>query len=141
VDAKTKKMVDALNEALEHELGAIIRYLHHSFLVMGPNRQPLVGFLRARAKESLDHAVALGEKVTALGGHPTVKIVEHMEPGHQTTEEILREELESEKEAFAVYVKRLPAFKDNLPLEFMMQQFIIEENEHIEGLEKLLRKS
>jgi bacterioferritin len=140
MNAGTKKMVDALNEALEHELGAIIRYLHHSFLVMGPNRAPLVAFLRARAKDSVDHAVQLGEKVTALGGHPTVKIAEHMEPGRQSVEEILREELEAEKKSFEVYVKRLPLFKNNLPLEFMMQQFIIEENEHIESLEKLLRK-
>jgi bacterioferritin len=140
MDAKTKKMVNALNEALEHELGAIIRYLHHSFLVMGPNRAPLVAFLRARAKDSLDHAVQLGEKVTALGGHPTVKIAEHMEEGDQTVEQILKEELEAERKSFEIYVKRLPLFRENLPLEFMMQQFIIEENEHIESLEKLLRK-
>lgn len=140
MDAKTQKMVDALNEALEHELGAIIRYLHHSFLVMGPSRDPLVSFLRARAKDSVNHAIQLGEKVTALGGHPTVKIAEHMEAGSQSVTEILQEELDAEKKSFDVYVKRLPLFQSNLPLEFMMQQFIIEENEHIESLEKLLRK-
>lgn len=139
MDAQTKKIVDALNEALEHELGAIIRYLHHSFQVMGPNRGPLVDFLRARAKDSFDHAQALGEKVTALGGHPTVKIAEHMTSGDQTLEQILREELDAEKKSFDVYLKRLPLFKDRLALEFMMQNFIIEENEHIESLEKLLR--
>lgn len=140
MDAKAKKVVDSLNEALEHELGAIIRYLHHSFLVMGPNRGPIVQFLRARAKDSMDHAIQLGEKVTALGGHPTVKIAEHMEPGDQTLEEMLHEELEAEKKSFEVYKKRMPLFRDNPALEYLMQNFIIEEQEHIESLEKLLRK-
>ena len=137
----TKRMVDALNQALEHELGAIVRYLHHSYLVMGPTRDPMISFLRARAKDSMDHANVLGEKITALGGHPSVKIAEHMEPGDQSMEEMLKEELEAEKAAFQVYVEKLPLFKENLALEYMMQQFIIEESEHIDSLEKLLRSN
>lgn len=140
MDDGTEKMVGALNEALEHELGAIVRYLHHSYLVMGPNRDPMISFLRARAKDSMDHANVLGEKITALGGHPSVKIAEHMEPGNQTLQEMLKEELDAEKDAFQIYVEKLPLFKKNLALEYMMQQFIIEESEHIESLEKLLRK-
>ncbi len=140
MDDGTEKMVGALNEALEHELGAIVRYLHHSYLVMGPNRDPMISFLRTRAKDSMDHANVLGEKITALGGHPSVKIAEHMEPGNQTLQEMLKEELDAEKDAFQIYVEKLPLFKKNLALEYMMQQFIIEESEHIESLEKLLRK-
>jgi bacterioferritin len=137
----TKKMVDALNQALEHELGAIVRYLHHSYLVMGPTRDPMISFLRGRAKDSMDHANVLGEKITALGGHPSVKIAEHMEQGDQSLEEMLKEELEAEKKAFQIYVEKLPLFQENLPLEYMMQQFIIEESEHIDSLEKLLRSN
>lgn len=140
MDKKTQQIIDALNEALEHELGAIIRYLHHSFLVMGPNRGPIVDFLKARAKDSFAHAEKLGDKITALGGHPTVKVAEHMEPGDQSVEEMLHEELDAEKKSYAVYLKKLPLFAGNPPLEYMMQGFIIEEADHIESLEKLLRK-
>ena len=69
-----KKVLEALNLDLEHEMSAMIRYLHHSFIVTGPLRGTLVNMFRTKARESMDHAITLGEKITALGGHPSVKI-------------------------------------------------------------------
>ena len=75
------KVLEALNLDLEHEMSAMIRYLHHSLIVTGPLRGSLSGLFRTMATDSMNHAIKLGEKIVALGGHPSVKIQEIYEPG------------------------------------------------------------
>ncbi|MEE8201713.1 MAG: ferritin-like domain-containing protein [Candidatus Acidoferrales bacterium] len=133
------KVVDGLNEALQNELGNVIRYLHHSFLVKGVNRGPLVEFFREKAQESFQHATKLGEKIVALGGLPTIAIPPMKEIGHKNVEEMLGEELASEKEEVENYIKLLKGVGDNIALEFMLKEIIKEEQEGIEDLEKRLR--
>lgn len=133
-----KKVLEALNLDLEHEMSAIVRYLHHSFIVTGPNRGPLVTMFRAQAQDSMTHAIKLGEKVVALGGHPSVKIQEVYEPGEQTIEQMLEEDLEMEKHHLEMYEKQLNLVQDNTALKLMLEQIIVEETGHIEQLEMYL---
>ncbi len=133
-----KKVLEALNLDLEHEMSAMIRYLHHSFIVTGPLRGSLVSMFRTKARDSMDHAIKLGEKITALGGHPSVKIQEIYEPGDQTIEEMLKENLECERQHLEMYEKQLSIVQDNTPLRLMMEQVIVEEAAHIEDLEMYL---
>lgn len=35
-----------LNEIIESELAGVVRYTHYSLMVTGPNRIPIVGFLK-----------------------------------------------------------------------------------------------
>ncbi|HNG77659.1 MAG TPA: ferritin-like domain-containing protein, partial [Candidatus Obscuribacter sp.] len=79
-----KLVIAALNQALEGELAAMVRYLHHSFIVLGPGRGPLVTLFRTLAQDSMAHATMLGEKIVALGGHPSVAMDEVEEPGEQS---------------------------------------------------------
>lgn len=134
----TRKLIKGLNEALENEMGNVVRYLHHSFLVRGVNRGPIVEFFRSKAKESFDHATALGEKIVALGGHPSIEIPRMKEVGHRNVEEMLREELGSEKEEVENYIRLLREVGDDIALEFMLKEIIKEEQEGIEDLEKRL---
>lgn len=136
-----KKVLEALNLDLEHEMSAIIRYLHHSFIVTGPLRGSLVPMFRNKATDSMQHAIKLGEKISALGGHPSVKIQEIYEPGEQTIEEMLAEDLEAEKLHLDLYEKQLDLVCDNTPLRLMIEQVIVEESTHIEELEMYLRSS
>lgn len=132
----SKKIVDGLNQALQNELGNVIRYLHHSFLVRGVNRGPLVDFFREKSQESFQHATNLGEKIVALGGLPSIEIPKMKEIGHKNVEEMLREELESEKDEVKNYIKLLRQVGDDIALEFMLKEIIKEEQEGIEDLEK-----
>ena len=134
-----KKVLDALNLDLEHEFSAMIRYLHHSFIITGPLRGSLVPMFRAKASESMQHAIKLGEKISALGGHPSVKIQEIYEPGDQSIEDMLLENLEAEKLHLAMYEKQLDLVADNTPLRLMFEQVIVEESDHVEELEMYLR--
>ena len=142
MDKTNEKLIKALNIDLEREMAGIVRYLHHSFIIFGPNRGPLVQMFRAQATESLNHAILLGEKITALGGHPTVKVEQVFEPGHQTVEDMLAEDLKAEKYQLQLYTEQLKEFGDsNLPMKLMLEQIIVSEQTHVEEMEKYLRTS
>ena len=135
-----EKVIGVLNEALEYEMGSVIKLLHHSFLVFGPGRTPLQQFLRARVTESIDHSIQLGEKITALGGHPSVEVNVKHAAGDQSLEEMLVEDLEGEMGAVALYKNNLHLVADDIPMDQMFRDIICEEQGHVEEFEKLLRK-
>ena len=69
-----QKTIDILNSIMEFELAGVVRYTHYSLMVTGPNRIPIVAFFKAQAAESLLHAQQVGEILTGLEGHPTLRI-------------------------------------------------------------------
>ena len=60
-DSNNNTIVEKLNGLLEFELSGITRYLHYSFMVFGPNRIPITGWLRAQADDGMKHATECGE--------------------------------------------------------------------------------
>ena len=129
-------LIDALNRALSLELGAVIQYTQHSFLVTGIEREVYRKYFRKQGEESQEHAITLGDKIVALGGVPTV------EPAmiRQSTEliEMLRQDLEMEREALAAYMTAWAACGDDeLPTRFQLEERIYNEKLHVEELEKL----
>ena len=142
MEKNNEKLIKALNHDLEKEMAGIVRYLHHSFIVFGPNRGPLVQMFRTQATESMTHAIQLGEKITALGGHPTVKVDQVFEPGFQTVEDMLAEDLRAEKQQLELYTEQLREFGEyNLPMKLMLEQIIVSEQTHVDEMEKYLRTS
>ena len=85
------EVLDSLNKILEHELAGVVKYTHYAFMVQGPYRLSVVQWLREQAQESLAHAEAVGEHVTSLGEHPTLKISDLLETHKHSTEDILNE--------------------------------------------------
>jgi len=130
------ELVDNLNKALSCELAAVIQYSQHSYLVTGTDRQVFKDWFRDQAEEAQDHAESVGDKVVALGGIPTVEpamIRQSIE-----TKEMLRQDLELEREAMAVYMAAWASCDDDdLPQKFWLEERISEEQQHIEELEKL----
>jgi bacterioferritin len=135
----TKAVIEQMNAQLASELEAVNRYLHHSFMVFGFSRKPIVSYFRAQATESFDHATILGEKIVALGGHPQVQVSARWEPEHHSVREMLEINLRAEEEALAGYyelLKLVPA--DDVGLEEMVRGFIKAETDHIDELKKYL---
>ncbi len=60
------------------------------------------------------------------------------EVGHKNTEEMLREELESEKEEVENYVRLLRLVGTDIALEFMLKEVIKDEQEGIDDLQRRL---
>ena len=99
----SSKVLESLNKILEHELAGVVKYTHYAFMVQGPYRLSVVQWLREQALESLTHAEAVGEHITSLGEHPTLKISDLLETHKHSTEDILNECLEHEREAIKSY--------------------------------------
>lgn len=134
-------MLAKLNELLTDEMTAMVRYLHHSFMVFGPNRFGIRDYYRQQSTEAMAHATLLGEKITALGGHPTTQVHPVADPGIHTWEQMFRENLQSEKEALKKYEDLYPQIDpSDVALEDLIRSIIIEETAHIEDIEKMLRK-
>jgi len=131
-----EELIENLNRALSLELSGIIQYSQHSYLVTGIEREIYKEFFRDQADEAQKHSLFLGDKLVALGGIPTV------EPAmiRQSTDlkEMLKQDLELEREALAVYMEAWSSCdEEDLPTKFWLEGQIAEEQLHVEELEKL----
>jgi len=68
-----KTLIDGLNTDLAHEYAAVITYRTYASAVTGAFRQELRAFFANEIPDELTHAQLLADKITALGGQPTVK--------------------------------------------------------------------
>ena len=134
-----KKVLKSLNNILELELAGVVKYTHYAFMVQGPYRLSVVEWLRAQAQEPLMHAEAVGEHITSLGEHPTLKISDLLETHKHSTEDILNECLEHEREAIKAYYKLLKNVQDgSIMLEEFARSQIAAEEMHEAELRKML---
>ena len=139
--SETAKVIDILKHILELELAGLVRYLHYSFMVFGHNRIPIVAWLRSQADESQAHAVAAGEHITNLGGHPALTIGPLLETHKHNVDEILREALTHEQEGLGEYRRLLELVTGrNIMLEEYARKQIAAEEEHAAEIGKMLRK-
>ena len=133
------KVLKSLNKILEHELAGVVKYTHYAFMVQGPYRLSVVQWLREQALESLTHAEAVGEHITSLGEHPTLKISDLLETHKHSTEDILNECLEHEREAIKSYYDLLNNVDGNsIMLEEFARTQIAAEEMHEAELKKML---
>ena len=130
-----------LDELYLHEVAGIVRYLHYSFMIMGHARIPIQKWLREQASESMQHSILVGEKITSLGGHPSLVSATIEESHVHTLDGILGEALEFEEQAVALYRKlaEAAAATNDIALEELARQQICSEQEHVDEVRKMLR--
>ena len=135
-----KKAIDLLNSIMEFELAGVVRYTHYSLMVTGPNRIPIVEFFKLQATESLTHAQQVGEILTGLEGHPSLKIAPMEETYTHTVQNILEESLAHEKKALDLYKTLLETVEDaSVYLEEFARTMIGTEELHNIEIKKMLR--
>jgi bacterioferritin len=140
-DLDKDKAIATLNRILEQELAGVVRYTHYSFMVFGFGRIPIVSWLQAQATEALAHAQAAGEMITMLGGYPSLAIGPLLDSHQHDIGSILRESLETEGEALALYRELLELARDrSVTLEEYARQMIQAEEMHAGDVDKMLRK-
>ena len=136
-----QEVINQLNKILEFELAGVVRYTHYALMVYGHNRIPIVSWLRDQASESLIHANAAGEHITTLGGHPSLKISSLLETHKHSIHDILAESLEHEKIQTDNYKVLLNLVQGNsVYLEEYARKMIVDEEDHIAEVQKMLRK-
>lgn len=135
-----KKVIEILNKILECELAGVVRYTHYSLMVFGHNRIPIVKWLRDQANESLAHASIAGEHITALGGHPSLKIGKLIETEKHSLNDILHESLEHEESQLKNLYELLQSTEGkSVYLEEYARDMIAEEEAHVAEVKKMLR--
>ncbi len=135
----SKELLDGLNEDFNREVHAMLSYLQKSFLVFGLNRHGVIEFFRREATESMGHAIRIGEKITALGGVPTVE-TQSISGRPKSIRQLLKESREIEVAALSGYQARLKQAGDDVALRTMLEQLVAEEQEHLEEVDKYLRE-
>jgi bacterioferritin len=139
-DLNKEKVIGLLNRILEQELAGVVRYTHYSFLVFGHNRIPIVSWLREQAAESLTHAQQAGEMITLLGAYPSLAIGPLLDSHKHDVRAIMRESLETEGKALALYRELLGCAEGrSVMLEEYARQMIYAEELHAGEVDKMLR--
>ena len=132
-------VIKKLNQALENEYAGVVRYSHYSLMIFGFNRIPIVGWFRTQSAESLAHAEAIGEKITSLGGHPSLKVGSLLETHKHVVAEILQESLKHEREQIALLNEALVLVEGTIYLEEFIRTMIMDETEHVNEIMKMLK--
>ena len=140
-DMDKDRVVTILNRLLEAELAGVVRYTHYSFMVFGFGRIPIVSWLREQANESLLHAQQIGEWITTLGAYPSLGIGLLLDSHKHDIGAILKESLDTEAHALALYRELLEAVADkSVALEEFARQMVQVEELHAADVDKMLRK-
>lgn len=139
-DLDIKATQKLLSRIMEFELAGVVRYTHYSLMVSGPNRIPIVAFMKAQASESLLHAQQAGEILTGLGGHPTLQIAPIDETHRHAVKDILEESAAHEARALRLYKQLLDCVEgSSVYLEEFARGQIAAEEMHSLELRKMLR--
>jgi bacterioferritin len=134
------RMIQALNQDLAGELGAIIQYITYAAKVSGPIRPLLADFFLKELPDEQGHATFLANKIVALGGEPTT--TPRPVPEASSNREMLAAVLEAEKQARKDYAKRAQqaeAFGD-LGLKIQIENIVLDETGHAEETERMLQE-
>ncbi len=100
-----KTVIAALNESRSAELGAITQYMNHHYEAKGLDSVGVKDIFRKQAIDEMKHAELLAERVTALGGIPTLKSAQVRRGG--TVQEMLKADVELERRAVERYKKQI----------------------------------
>lgn len=139
-ELEREKTIELLNEIMEFELAGVVRYTHYSLMVTGPNRIPIVQFFQTQANESLLHAQQVGEILTGLEGHPSLRIAPLEETNQHDLKTVLTESLNHERKSLELYKGLLDVVEDaSIYLEEFARGMIGQEELHNLEIKKMLR--
>src|SRR5918998_4088325 len=137
---RTKTLIDGLNVDLAHEYAAVITYRTYASAVTGAFRQELRSFFANEIPDELTHAQLLADKITALGGQPTVKAadVKFTDDPRQ----MLQNALADEEATIDRYVERRRQAEDagEVGLAVDLDEVIADETKHRDELRLMLMR-
>ncbi|WP_457637131.1 ferritin-like domain-containing protein [Oceanithermus sp.] len=133
-----ERLINGLNQDLAHEYQAVIAYTVYAAEVAGPFRPTLRAFFLEEAADELKHAQMLADKISALGGVPTVEPA----PVPQATSPraMLEAVLAAETETIERYTTRMAQAEEagELALVAQLHEMIVDEAHHKEEVAKTL---
>ena len=131
------KVIEKLNDCLRHEWTGVAQYAQAGFLVAGLWREVYSKMFFDNAEESFGHAKLVGEKITALGGVPTIERKSVKQTNDLT--EMLNNGLEFETAAVKLYTEALALAEGDRALVVFLEDILKEEQEGVDEFTMILR--
>lgn len=132
-----EKVIEFLNEALRNELTAVNQYWLHYRMLDNWGVARLAKFEREESIDEMKHADRLAERILFLGGLPNFQMLGRLRIG-ETVEEILRADLELEREALdqlKTAINHCEGTRDYVS-RTLFTEILENEEEHVDTLEK-----
>lgn len=139
--------IKLLNEALATELVCTLRYRHHYIAAQGINSEAVRREFLEHAKDELEHAMEIAERIDQLGGNPefnpqglhTLSASQYVEGDNLV--EMLKEDLVAERIAVATYREMIRYFANHDPTtRRLFERILAKEEEHAADMHDLLVK-
>ena len=131
------QVIQHLNEALKNELTAVNQYWLHYRMLDNWGVSRLADFERHESIDEMKHADRLSERILFLEGLPNFQMLGRLRIG-ETVEEILRADLELEREALEQLkgaIAHCEAVRDYVSRD-LFAEILENEEEHVDMLEK-----
>lgn len=147
VGVDLKELLKLLNKAYADEWLAYYQYWIGARVAVGRMRGVVAGELEEHAKEELEHAEKLAERIIQLGGTPLIDPKQWLQetncgydvPSNPSTRALLEQNIKGEQCAIEVYQKLLKLVEGKDPVTANLVLEILEDEvEHEEDLEAIL---
>ena len=127
-------LIDGLNSDLAREYQAIIAYVVYSQMLKGAQYMSIAAELEKHAGEELQHAITVAKHIDYLGGTPVV--VPNKVVVTKKAEEMLRADLDNEKETIRNYRQRLRQCEEasEYGIAEDLREILRQEQEHLTDL-------
>jgi|SRR3990172_6979631 len=134
----SKKIIDALNEDREFELGAIMQYMGHHYEAEGLESPAIIELFKKTAIDEMKHAESLAERIVYLGGTPSTKPSKIMKGGE--IRKMVGDDLAAENGAIERYKRhiRLCEKEGDPTSRLMLEGILSQEEEHADLWETTL---
>jgi bacterioferritin len=125
-----RKIIDALNQDVSLELGAVIQYLWHHYMAEGMESPAIIALFEKLAREEMGHLEGFAERVVDLGGEPNSQMAPIKKGGD--LKKMVRDDMEGERNAIQVYKGhiRLAAELGDTTTRLMLEEVVSAEEEH-----------
>jgi len=129
-----KQLIDLLNEDLAREFQTIIAYVNYSQVLKGAQYMNIAAELAVHAAEELAHSLTVANHIDYLGGMPTV--VSKPVRTSEKAEEMLRFDLDNEKETIRQYRRRVKQCDElnEFALSESIREILVQEQDHLVAL-------
>lgn len=135
--ADAARVIELLNAALATELVCVLRYRQHHFTAKGMDSEPVAAEFLVHSTEEQDHADQLAERISQLGGTPSMNPAELLGRAHSeyveadSLTEMIRENLVAERIAIASYTEMITWLGTADPTtRRVLEEILAKEEEH-----------
>lgn len=136
----SKKLLEAMNNALSEELASIVQYLWHHIQARGIDSAAIADRFKSISMVEMKHAERIAERIDLLGGKPTTAL-DAIAPGtHGDVVRMLRDNLKAEEKAVEMYrnLVDMAVDADDPVTRTLLEDILGETEEHTHELAKLL---